>query len=645
MPEWLEPQAVSQPGQDASKQQVAFDRGGDAVAVWQSGAPSVVQAAARPPGGSFTVPQTLSDPSQESFTPDVAIDAHGDAVAVWLHFDGKNKRVQAAYRPAGGSFGTPQTISPAGFDAAEPRVALDESGDAVVVWSLKSGKAAKIQVAVAPPGGGFGGPVDLTGFTAVERVPQVAFDPYGNAIAVWEGAEGATLRIQESAMPAGGSFGTSQFLSGAGTNAGDPQVAFDASGDALAVWRYDGAPASTIQATYRPAGGVFGAPVTVSASSAQPAQVPQVAFDGLGSGVVTWQQSDGTNPRVLASVRSPGVAGAFGGQSILDPGGQEMIKPRIAGDGLSGTIVSWQTYNGKTRSTQAAARTAGGSFGPAVTLSGLSSQNDAPEVGIDEGGNGIAVWSRSNGGNFLLEAAGYDAGPLLRGLLLPSQGTVGQPLQFFQAPIGIWKPVLSEGFSFGDGASAIGFLATHDYGAAGSYPVAAIATDALGNATTVTRTVVISAPLAGAGSLAGATSPAGAGPLHCVLAKPRHGRPLHGRRLSASLTCSRSLSAAVSGRLTVSVPRPRRHRRHGSRSSLLGYALKGVHAQLVAGQPYTVTLTLSARTLSVVLAAMSRHRAVGLDVTVLGAPGVKAGAHMGITTVPPKPRRHTGRHR
>jgi hypothetical protein len=130
-----------------------------------------------------------------------------------------------------------------------------------------------------------------------------------------------------------------------------------------------------------------------------------------------------------------------------------------------------------------------------------------------------------------------------------------------------------------------------------------------------------------------------------VLAKPHHGRLLHGRKLSAALTCSRSLSAAVSSRLTVGVPRPRRHHRRGSRSSLLGYALEGVHAQLVAGQPYTVTLTLSARTLSVVLAALSRHRAVGLDVTVLGAPGVKAGAHLGITTAAPKPRRHTSRHR
>jgi hypothetical protein len=70
-----------------------------------------------------------------------------------------------------------------------------------------------------------------------------------------------------------------------------------------------------------------------------------------------------------------------------------------------------------------------------------------------------------------------------------------------------------------------------------------------------------------------------------------------------------------------------------------------VDAQLVAGQPSTITLTLSARTLSVALAAISRHRAVGLDVIVRGAPGVQAGAHMGITTVVPKPTRQTGAHR
>lgn len=54
-------------------------------------------------------------------------------------------------------------------------------------------------------------------------------------------------------------------------------------------------------------------------------------------------------------------------------------------------------------------------------------EEGTPEVGVDAQGNGIAVWSRFNTTNYMVEAAGYDgAGPLLRGLTLPSQGLVGQ---------------------------------------------------------------------------------------------------------------------------------------------------------------------------------------------------------------------------
>jgi PKD domain len=622
-PQWLTPQTVSQPGQDASHQQVAFDQGGDAVAVWQSaGAQTVIMASARPAGGVFSAPQTLSDPSAYSMSPDVASDAQGDAIAVWLHFDGANARVQAAYRPAGGSFGSPQTLSPAGYEAREPRVAMNGSGEAVLVWSLASGLTEKLQASSAAPGGTFGAPVDLTGFSTVASVPRVALDSHGDAIAVWDGWDGSNIRIEDAIRPAGASFGSSRLLSPSGSNADTPRVTFDAAGNALAVWRFDGSPASTVQGDYRPAGGEFDAPQTVSASSSQPAQAPQVAFDGQGDGVVAWQQSDGSELRVDASVRSPGSAGTFATQSTLDPGGQEAYEPQIAGDGLSGTIVSWKTFNGIANSTQAAVRPAGGSFAPAATVSATGPQESTPEVGIDAQGNGIAVWSRSNGPNYLLEAAGYDgAGPLLRGLTLPSQGVVGQPLQFFQAPLDVWNPVLSEGFSFGDGASAGGVSATHTYSTPGSYQVTATATDVLGNATTVTRTLTIGAPVA-------AGSPA-ASAIRCTLAAARTQKLLGKGTIAASATCGASLAAALSGRMTVRVPQAR-HRGRGrgaTRSTLHGYTLKGTKVKLLAGRRIEVHLTLSTGALHTVLAALRQHRQVGLYLTLAGAPGAGSGAH------------------
>jgi hypothetical protein len=507
-PQWLSPQTLSPPGTDASEQQVAFDPGGDAVAVWQQSGPAgkVILASARPASGSFSAPQTLSAAGTNASAPDVASDAQGDAVAVWLRWDGAEERVQAAYRPAGGSFGAPQTLSEAGVEAQAPRVAMNGSGEAVVVWNIVVGGKMQIQTAVAAPGGTFGAPADLTGLTVNASVPQVALDSDGDAIAVWDGWDGANIRIEDAVRPAGGSFGSPQYLSPAGDNADVPQVAFDASGDALAVWAFDGSPASTVQGAYRPADGTFGSPQTVPAPNGNPAQVPQVAFDGSDEGVVAWQQSDGSELRVYASVRSAGTGGAFSAAGTLDPGGQEAYEPRVAGDGLSATIVSWKTFNGATNYTQAVERPAGGNFSAASDVSAEGPEESTPEVGVDAQGNGIAVFSRaSGGGEYLLETAGYDAaGPQLRGLTIPSTGTVGQPLQFFQAPLDVWSGVLSEGFSFGDGAVASGVSATHTYTAPGTYQVTASATDALGNTTTVTRTVTILAPTM---SNAGATAP------------------------------------------------------------------------------------------------------------------------------------------
>ena len=619
-PQWLTPQIVSQPGEDASNQQVAFDEGGDAVAVWRATGPQmVIMASARPAGGLFSSPQTLSDPSAYSTSPDIASDAQGDSIAVWLHFDGSNARVQASYRPAGGTFGAPQTVSPAGYEAKDPRVAMDASGEAMLVWSLVSGFTEKLQTSSAASGGVFGGPVDLTAFTPVQIVPQVALDSHGNALVVWDGWDGSNIRIQAAQRPAGSSFGSPRYLSQAGENADTPQVAFDSAGNALAVWRFDGSPASTIQADYRPVEGEFDTPQTVSAPSSQPAQVPQVAFDGQGEGVVAWQQSDGSELRVDASVRALGSTGTFSPQSTLDPGGQEAYEPRIAGDGLSATIVSWKTFNGANYTAQAAVRASGASFTPATTISAVGPQEGVPEVGIDAQGNGIAVFSRSNGPNYLLEAAGYDgAGPLLRGLTLPTRGVVGQPLQFFLAPLDVWNPVLSEGFSFGDGSSAIGVSATHTYDAPGSYQVSATATDVLGNTTTVTRTLTIGTP-----------TPVGPIPsaIRCALSTARTQKLLRKGIVTAGATCNATLLAAFSGHLTVRVPLPH-HGKHPARTALYSYTLTPSRATLGAGALANVQLVLPRAALHVVLSALSKHRQVELYLALTSTNGTHADTHV-----------------
>ena len=107
---------------------MAFDDQGNATAVFvrYSGASYVVQAAARPAGGSFGAAQTLS--AGESALADVALDGQGNATAVWQRDNGANVIVQAAgYDAAGprlhalsvpptGTVGTPVSLSVSPLD-------------------------------------------------------------------------------------------------------------------------------------------------------------------------------------------------------------------------------------------------------------------------------------------------------------------------------------------------------------------------------------------------------------------------------------------------------------------------------------------------------------------------------------------------
>ncbi len=157
-------------GPHARSARVAVNGRGAAVAVWQldgrrdSG--STVQAVRRPAGSSWGRPVALSDPHAGAFAgaPDVALDGRGAAVAVWQRTDGSTDRVEAARRPAGGSWGRPVRLSDPGQDAENAQVAVNWRGTAVVVWELWESPwvtPSGVQAARRPSGGAWGKPVEV----------------------------------------------------------------------------------------------------------------------------------------------------------------------------------------------------------------------------------------------------------------------------------------------------------------------------------------------------------------------------------------------------------------------------------------------------------------------------------------------------
>jgi PKD domain len=160
---------------------------------------------------------------------------------------------------AAGAWLSVQALSEEGHETYVPVVAADSQGTVLAAWEQKEAVGTRIYTSVRPPGGAFAAAVAMSRAGATGQLPAVAFDSSGDAIAVWSG-DGV---IEASRRPAGGSFGEAQQLSGEGESANDPKVIFDSQGDAVVVWVSDSRVLPEVvrlEASVRPAGGSFGAP-------------------------------------------------------------------------------------------------------------------------------------------------------------------------------------------------------------------------------------------------------------------------------------------------------------------------------------------------------------------------------------------------
>jgi hypothetical protein len=339
------PVNLSAAGQDAFGPQIRTDPGGTSTAVWSrsDGANSIIQSATRPPGGEFNDPVDLSAPGQTAVGAQITIAPDGTTTAIWQRSNGSNFIIQAATRPPGGTFGTPADLSVSGQDALNAEVTTDPGGTTTAVWRRSNGTNSIIQAATRPPGGSFGIPVDLSAPGQNASGPRVMTVPDGTTTAVWERSDGSNNIIQAATRPPGGTFGAPVDLSAAGQDAFGPGIASSPDGVATVVWSLFKGGNFIIQGTTRPPGGTFGLPVDLSAAG-QDAFGPEISADPAGTTTAVWQRSNGTNSIIQAATRPPG--GTFGAPVDLSAPGQDALLPQIASslDGVATAV--WQRSNG-----------------------------------------------------------------------------------------------------------------------------------------------------------------------------------------------------------------------------------------------------------------------------------------------------------
>ncbi len=396
---------------------VAVDGNGNAIAVWTrtEGAVTTVWGNLYLVGTGWTAtPQPISSGANSASAPYVAVNAAGVAIAVWRE---ANKIWARRYTiPTNSLDSTISDLGEADANAAspdeapKPKVAIDASGNALVVWhEYGSNGIANVNSIWANRYSGvvWSGNVLIETGAGNALHPQIAMDGAGNAIAVWQqdGAAGDEEIRASRFTGAGGWVPAPNPLDHpTNTEAGVPQIAMNANGDAILVWRELLASGGNVIYARRYTAGTWALnPVALSTVPGNNADAPQVTIDQSANGIAVWTQTIGAKIRVMASRYS---SGTWAVAAAIDSNGfGDSAQPRIAMNAGGSAFVVWQSMDTtlpteQIRSIWSNRLPVGGSWNPstASTLENVGPDDASrPHVAVDATGRAIAVWQQVDG--------------------------------------------------------------------------------------------------------------------------------------------------------------------------------------------------------------------------------------------------------
>lgn len=332
--------------QGAYEQQLTMDGAGNAWAIWRlmSGIEKVIQVSRFEPSvGWFSIAQamTLSDTTKDAYYPIVSSNTQGTTLACWTW----DTQVQAALYDV---WSTPTTLSEQG--AAQTSGVIDDRGYATVTWQRFD--VDHYQIEVATYAHGIWSPaVVLSDSTHNAYNPQVAVNGQGDAIVVWFEDDNGILRVYGSKRAVGADWQDSQLISAADAQlARFPQVVMNHDGNIIIMWeQYDGQ-------NWRIAtcAGLFSrstwSTTTFVSAAGHDAFDPDIAIDQYGSALATWMFYDSQTIKRIQVARCDAKSKTWTSvseQPLLSGASSDSQSPQIAYNSNSGQIVvAWQTFAG-----------------------------------------------------------------------------------------------------------------------------------------------------------------------------------------------------------------------------------------------------------------------------------------------------------
>lgn len=242
--------------------------------------------------------------SKEGIHPQIGVDKKGNAIAVW---SGDNGIYAVRFDNGEKKWNEPRMIGGIGSDV---RLAVAQNGQAIVVWNRNG----KIFYNSLYHSWGIEREIESTSY--FDSHPSVAIDERGQALIVWQAelnesydhslasvVRSATYRFKAGELDSSVDISTRYDKN----QVGQPEVSINATGTAVAVWRYEDGITSALpfriqSNTYQ--SGRWGVEEEVSGSPTAHLILPIVAVSSTGEAMAIWLQTGYNYYVVTASIRT-----------------------------------------------------------------------------------------------------------------------------------------------------------------------------------------------------------------------------------------------------------------------------------------------------------------------------------------------------
>jgi hypothetical protein len=404
---------------------MAVNKRGSAAAVWSqydvtTSTYSLVVDQYHPDRGWSGGTTIQNGPNQKSFY-SVAKNNQGDLIVVWSQyglFDPANPGVTATLwaerYTAREGWGKPYELQSDG--ATQPiytQVAMDDAGDAIVVWQQNNVAldVTNIYAAHFTVRRGWEQPQLIQADASLlSVVPRVAMDPHGNAMAVWTQYDlsNNTTSIVSNRYVGYGWSGPQQVAQG---QVSSPQIAVEPEGGALAVWLdFDTTTFSTnVYASHYGVTKGWDSPQDLESSTSLIANSPALAMNGKGDAAAIWEDTDrssffGPYPTTIHAARY--VRGHGWDAAVAIDDSTTYVQPQVAMDEEGNMMALWQKdnlgalppYFQPPENVYAYRYDVEKGWGAGELLQTDPTQtvSGAPQVGMSAAGAAVAVWAQTN---------------------------------------------------------------------------------------------------------------------------------------------------------------------------------------------------------------------------------------------------------